>query len=300
MSAFTRISDAQLDALLAPHGLKADHWQVAAEGIENSNYFVTTDDGRELVLTILEQTPVEALDWFVSLLEQLDTLGLPVAVPLRAGDRAVATFQGKPVLLVPRLPGEHVTAPTAAHCRAIGALLATLHGCRMARPGEHDGPAEQLVSLIPLLGKLTREEQEDACPLLEAWAGREGTPVLCHGDLFRDNVLFRGQQVSGLLDLYNAGPELAVWDLAVAGNDWCVHPDGSPDPERERALLMGYGQVRALPMQELSQLPLARTVAALRFRLSRLKETPADAQGRGAKDPEEFARIYRERRKRLG
>lgn len=303
MSAFTRITDAQLDSLLAPYGLRARHWRVAAEGIENSNFFVSAEtaeqEPEELVLTILEQLPGESLDWFVTLLEQLEALGLPVAVPLRANGQAISDFQGKPVLLVPRLPGEHVATPTAAHCQAIGAALATLHGCRIARPTEHDGPAEQLVRLIPLLGKLTPEEQADARPLLDAWALREGTPVLCHGDLFRDNALFQDKQLTGLLDLYNAGHELAVWDLAVAGNDWCVNPDGSPDPERERALLIGYGRVRTLPMEELSLLPLARAVAALRFRLSRLREAPDDAQGRGAKDPEEFARIYRERRKRL-
>lgn len=313
MSAFTPLSQQQLASLLEPYRLRATDCRVASEGIENSNFFVRAEDcdkpaddsadgkyrQHELVLTILENIPASALGWFIDLLSELESLGLPVARPLDSSRGPILDFQGKPVLLVPRLSGSHVDIPTTAHCQAIGTALATLHGCQIGRPTEHDGPAEQLVSLVPLLGKLTPEQQHDARPLLEAWSRREGTPVLCHGDLFRDNALFEGDRLSGLLDFYNAGHELAVWDLAVASNDWCVRPDGRPDPERERALLIGYGQTRTLPMTELALLPLARTIAALRFWLSRLRETPAGAQGQGGKDPEEFARIYRARRERL-
>ena len=304
MSVFTAITEQQLAALLADHNLRPVSFHAASEGIENSNFFVHAEtpegDSRQLVLTLLENLEANALPWFVTLLSKLDQAGLPVPRPLEGRRGTVSQVAGKPALLVPRLPGQHVDQSHPGHCEAVGAALATLHACSMPRPTHHDGPAEQLVALMPLLHDEPQALQHDALGLLTRWAAREGMPVLCHGDLFRDNVLFEDDQLSGLLDFYNAGHELAVWDLAVASNDWCVNPDGSPDPARERALLMGYGRVRALPMQELALLPLARTVAALRFYLSRRKPARAGAEGRASKDPAEFMRIYQQRLERLG
>lgn len=300
MSAFTPITDAMVADVLAPFGLQAESWQVATEGIENSNFFIHARDrhgnAHAQVLTLFEYFGSAAIPWFIELLDRLAALDLPVPQPLRAGGGALLEVAGKPAVLVPRLPGRHVRAPTPEHCVAIGAALARVHQCQITPPEHHHGPAEQLLALTPLVQRLPPTDRGDARAVLQRWSMRRGERVLCHGDLFRDNALFQGSRLSGLLDFYNAGHELAIWDLAVAANDWCLHGDGGPDPVREHALLQGYQQVRTLSRHDLAGLPLATTVAALRFWLSRLQAPPSGAEGRGGKDPEEFARIYRARR----
>ena len=120
--------------------------------------------------------------------------------------------------------------------------------------------------------------------------------MLCHGDLFRDNVLFNGEQLTGVLDFYNAGAASAEYDIAIAMNDWCVDSEGHPDTALETALLDGYQRVRPLDNAARMRLPLALAIAALRFWLSRLG-APAREQaiGQGSKDPEEFARLFAQR-----
>ena len=88
------------------------------------------------------------------------------------------------------------------------------------------------------------------------------------------------------------------YDLAVALNDWCVDAHGQIEPEREQALLSAYReQGRNVDHSRLCE---ALAVAALRFWLSRLAGPVSDhSEGQGSKDPEEFARIYRQRLKAL-
>ena len=224
MSAFTPVSDRIIADLLAPLHLTLDSARVATHGIENSNYLLRchrTDGTPEgLVLTLFEQRPAEQLPWFAALLAGLAAAGLPVPAPQQVLGQAVLTVAGKPAFLVPWLPGEHVFSPTPAHCHAVGALLARLHQCE-APPGSppHD-ERRHLRHLARQLQRVPAGLAGAAERTLQAWLETTGDRVLSHADLFRDNVLFDGERVSGLLDLYNACLELPVYDLAVSANDW--------------------------------------------------------------------------------
>lgn len=299
MSAYTPMNDTLLARVLEPFGLQPIAWQVAVEGIENSNFFVSAQDRlgkqHECVLTLFEHFGPAAIPWFIELLDRLAELGLPVPRPMRAADRALLEVAGKPAVLVPRLTGNHPEQPTLVQCEAIGAALGKVHQCRIAPATSHPGPAAQLRALTPLVSQLPVADRRDAKRVLQHWAACRGEHVLCHGDLFRDNALFTGNVLTGLLDFYNAGHELAVWDLAVVANDWCLQGDGEADALREDSLLRGYASVRTLASQALALLPLAGAVAALRFWLSRLRPAHAESEGRGSKDPEEFAAIFRKR-----
>ena len=112
-----------------------------------------------------------------------------------------------------------------------------------------------------------------------------------HGDLFRDNVLFEGDRVTGVIDFYFAGCDALLFDIAVCMNDWCVGDDGP----RGDALLEGYEAIRSLGTVERDLLPAMRRAAALRFWLSRLSDLhlPRQAALLNAHDPEHFERLLR-------
>src|SRR5690606_17833295 len=157
-------------------------------------------------------------------------------------------------------------------------------------------PMQQLAKLVDQhLHRLPATDRTRAQALLARWQQRLPVPVLCHGDLFRDNVLFNGQQLTGLLDFYNAGKAPAEYDLAVTLNDWCLDAARRPVPALETALLNGYQHVRPLDTAARMRLPLALAIAALRFWLSRLgAQTPGEEViGQGRKDPAEFEALFR-------
>jgi homoserine kinase type II len=119
-----------------------------------------------------------------------------------------------------------------------------------------------------------------------------------HGDLFRDNVLFEGERLSGILDFYFAGCDTWLYDIGVCLNDWCMAPDGARhDEARASAWLAGYESVRPLQPQERRLLPALLRAAALRFWLSRLRDLhlPRPAALLTAHDPAHFERVLRQR-----
>src|SRR5690242_19826479 len=128
MSVYTTVSADELDAWLARYavGTLVEHTPIAA-GIENTNYFVTTERGR-YVLTLYERLPVEDLPFYLNFMAHLARAGVEVPAPMP--DRTGALFgllNGKPAGLVARIDGAPVVEPQAAHCASVGAALARLH-----------------------------------------------------------------------------------------------------------------------------------------------------------------------------
>jgi homoserine kinase type II len=87
-----------------------------------------------------------------------------------------------------------------------------------------------------------------------AYAALPGGPV--HADLFRDNVMFEGEQLTGFFDFYFAGVDTWLFDIAVALNDWCIDlSTGARDAVREAAFLQAYQAVRPFSSAERQLLP---------------------------------------------
>jgi homoserine kinase type II len=117
-----------------------------------------------------------------------------------------------------------------------------------------------------------------------------------HADLFRDNVLFDGNHLAGVIDFYNACSGPMLYDLAIALNDWCSHEDGSLDPKRAQALLGAYAALRPFNAAEAELWPAMLRIACVRFWLSRLIASQSFAgQDVLIHDPDEFRRRLAQR-----
>jgi len=309
MAVFTELGRHEVEAFVARlgGGVLTELTPIGA-GIENTNYFVTTDRGA-WVLTLFERLSHAQLPFYLRFMQHLAQRGLPVPEPRAgAGGELVHTLRGKPVALCTRLAGEHVDAPDAAQCAALGATLAGLHSAAadfaLAQPNLR-GLAWWLATAPRVRPFLER----DAAQLLDAeiafqqqLAASAAYATLpraaVHADLFRDNVLFDGERLSGCVDFYFAGVDTLLFDLAVCVNDWCLADDsGRLDDARAAALLGAYVARRALSAAEHRLFPALLRAAALRFWLSRLadRHLPREAALLQPKDPRHFERLLRER-----
>ncbi|MCK0154403.1 homoserine kinase [Alcanivorax sp. S6407] len=297
MSVYTPLDSTQMAQVLAPFGFTLVAFRGASHGIENSTFLIDASQGEgnaaALVLTVFESLDNEAVRPYLHLLAELaNDPQLPVPGPLTdAQGNWQIRVAGKPAVLMPRLPGDHDFAVDKGRCAQVGTLLARLHQCDTAALLPLPSERERLDSLRHQLTRLPASQQAGARQLLDRWQASPAGRTLIHGDLFRDNLLWKDGRISALLDFYNACLDDPEYDLAVTLNDWCVAPDGKPLPEREQALLEAYqangGQF------DPGRLKQALAVAALRFWLSRLAGPVAEhSEGQGSKDPEEFARIY--------
>lgn len=277
-------------------------------GIENTNYFVTTDQG-EFVLTLFERLTAEQLPFYLHLMKHLAQAGIPVPDPRpdAQGD-ILHTVCNKPAALVNRLSGKSQLAPQAVHCAAVGDMLAKMHLAGRNYPHQqpnlrglpwwNDTVPVVLPYLTPeqatlLQTELAYQNQIAATP---AYAALARGPV--HADLFRDNVMFNGETLTGFFDFYFAGVDTWMFDLAVCLNDWCIDlASGSHDAPRAQAMLRAYQAVRPLASAEAQLLHAMLRAGALRFWISRLWDfyLPREASLLTPHDPAHFERVLRQR-----
>ncbi|MGQ0586862.1 MAG: homoserine kinase [Gammaproteobacteria bacterium] len=299
MSVFTKVSYAELREFLRRYAVsEAIGFQGIGEGVENTNYYVDTADGR-FVLTLFERLDPADLPFFLGLMEHLALRGVPCPAPVHLLDGSVLTsLNGKPAALVQRLTGQSVLAPSAAQCAAVGALLAQMHVGAADFPGRAQNPrgaewrratAEKLLAVVDTgTATLIRDELE-AQAELDLPGLKQG---VIHADLFRDNVLFVDGRLTGVIDFYYACSEALVYDLAVTVNDWCFDARGGLITELARWLITRYAAVRPPSKAEQKAWPLALRAAAFRFWLSRLHDWhfPRGGDLVHVKDPAEYRR----------
>lgn len=306
MSVYTRVNPDQLQALLADYAVgELESYEGISAGITNTNYFVDTTLGR-WVLTLFERTSASELPFFLNLMDHLAGLGVPSAHPVARRDgRFLSEVAGKPAALVYRLRGRSVVRPSRAQCAALGLVVAEMH-----RAGE-SFHATRVNGRGVAWARRTRDELADRLDAdtlallddeIEFQAAQDWHDLpagVIHADLFRDNVLFRGDHVSGLIDFYYACHDAWLFDLAVICNDWCRSDGNRFLGERWRSLAGAYARRRPFTDAEYAAWPAVLRAAALRFWLSRLHDWhfPRDGDDTHQKDPAPFARILASHRK---
>ena len=309
MAVFTEVSPAAAQALLTRLQLVELRALRGIEGgIENTNYFVTTDTG-EFVLTLFERLSAEQLPFYLHLMRHLAHAGIPVPEPQAdARGEILHSVCGKPAAVVNKLHGRSQLAPQAVHCAAVGAMLARMHlagqGFERQQPNLRGLPWwNETVPVV--LAHLDAEQAallqselayQNHIAASSAYTALPRGPV--HADLFRDNVMFDGEQLTGFFDFYFAGVDTFLFDLAVCLNDWCIDWEtGAHDAARFDAMLAAYQSVRPLSAAERSLLPAMARAGALRFWISRLWDyhLPREAQVLTPHDPRHFERVLRQR-----
>lgn len=304
MSVFTRVSESDAIALLNRFDLgKLVSLQGIASGIENTNYFLTTERN-QFVLTLFELLSADELPFFLNLMVHLAEQSIPCPRPMADLDGLLLqTVNHKPASLVSRLSGHSIEFPDEQHCHAVGNMLAHIHLAGAQFDMQRDNPraATWWKQLAPRLAPVL---SSDDVTLLQEEIRYQSLHRLqdlprgiIHADLFRDNVLFDGHALSGIIDFYFACTDTWLYDVAITVNDWCIHPDGTLDHGRSMALLQGYHNARPFVALERGAWPVVLRAAALRFWVSRLYDLhfPRDGEITHAKDPNHFRDILRSR-----
>jgi len=298
MAVYTEVSDAELEAFLSEYDIgEADALKGVAEGVENSNYFLTTTKGQYFLTLYEKRVDPKDLPFFLGLMDHLSARGINCPQPIHGRDgNAVRTLAGRPAAITTFLHGLSPRRIAVKHCGPVGAALAGLHlaGRDFALKRTN---ALSVAGWRPLFDASRRHvdgamagELEAELTFLEArWPTGLPSGVI-HADLFNDNVFFLHDKLSGLIDFYFACNDFFAYDVAICLNAWCFESDNSFNATKARSLLQAYDKVRKLGEDERRVLPLLARGSALRFLLTRLYDwthTPADALVK-RKDPQEY------------
>jgi homoserine kinase type II len=280
LAVYTDVSDEELAAFVARYdigGVLAA--KGIAEGVENSNYLLHTEQGFYILTLYEKRVKEEDLPFFIGLMEHLAARGLTCPLPVkdRAGS-ALGRLAGRPAAIVTFLDGMGVRRPGVGHCAGVGEALARLHLAGADFPMRRAN-ALSVAGWRPLFDA-ARDRADTVQPGLAEHAGRaldqlerawpRGLPDgVIHADLFPDNVFFLGDSLSGLIDFYFACNDALAYDVAISLNAWCFEQDGAFNLTKGRALLEGYDSVRRLTPEERAAMPVLARGAATRFLLTR-------------------------------
>jgi len=306
MAVYTEVPDDELNAFIDTYDIgKVTSCKGIAEGVENTNYLLKTDQN-DFILTLYEKrVNRKDLPFFINLMEHLaaNNIACPTPVKDRQG-KVLRELAGRPCALISFLQGMWVRRPLPNHCAELGKAMAGLHlaaqnfegyrknslSVRDWRPLFEQSKAQADSVQIGL----TREIEEELDRLEADWP--TGLPQgIIHADMFPNNVFFIGEHLSGIIDYYFACSDALVYDIAICLNAWCFEHDGAFNTTKARAMLSAYQAVRPLSKDEFDALPLMARGASLRFLLTRLYDWLNIPDGAMVKphDPLEYLRKLR-------
>ncbi len=282
MALLTRIDERAARDLLRAYGLEPETFVALEAGSVNSNFRFTTTDGRAFFARVYEEQGRRGALTELRLLQVLAQRGVPVALPQpMTNGELVHEHEGKPFAVYPFVEGDILCQArvTAEACAEVGRALATVHSTPVEGLGLGEGRFrfEDLERRLVLVDSSGRAELVRAAArireLMRAYGPRRQTDLpggLIHGDLFRDNVLFRGERLAALLDFESASLGTFAYDLMVTVLAWCF---GSElDVTLAGAMIRAYHEVRPLSDAERRALAVEGAVACVRFATTRLTD----------------------------
>ena len=279
MAVYTKISADQLSDFLENYNIgKAISLDEIAQGVENSNFRLTTQNGT-YILTLYEGRVNPAdLPFFFDLLSHLSNNNINCPTPIYdKQNNAWRILLQKPAAITRFLQGQSVTEPTIEQCGRLGAVLANLHKIGKIFNGQRQNNfalakwfniAASLYEK-PISSDLINMIKTELNFLQSNWP----TDLPCgiiHADLFPDNVFFIDNNISGLIDFYFSCYDILSYDLAICLNAWCFEANGQFNYQKAKAMYDNYIKTRKLQQNEIDKLPILCRGGAMRFLLTRL------------------------------
>jgi homoserine kinase type II len=301
MAVLTAITANDARVLLEQYGV-ADFRGIEGipAGSVNSNFALEAGP-RRIFLRIYEEQDRTGAEGETAMLERLATAGVPTPPPLRRADGThVSTLRGKPAALFPWREGAMrcQAGVTSDDALRVGEALARVH---LAGASERrDKGRFRLADLVLRLNRIEASGDgvftpivpslREALRLADAARDPRLPRGLTHGDLFRDNVLWKTDgQVAALLDFESACDGTYAYDLMVTVLAWCVGDDF--DGHLGRAMTAGYDRVRPLSEQERRGLWAEASFGALRFTITRITDYAMRTEAEGPRVVKDWRRF---------
>lgn len=289
MSVYTPIPEDTIATLTRQFDISMGSVRPIQNGVENSNWFVTAEDGQEYVLTLFEERTPDEVAKLTGIMLALGDAGVPVAAPIPHTSGTLYTdYQGKALMMCPRLSGLHPEHATRDMCEHMGEALAKLHDSLSTLTPAADYTLAQFPWEQVRDTQMLKMSADDKKLLYKVWQAYTRVTVeagdalprgLTHSDLFLDNTLWTGEQLSGLLDFTEVCEDHLLMDIAITANDFCTDwAHVTFDHSKLDAVISGYERTRSLTAAEQAALPTFLALAAARFWLLRLDIAAQNAE----------------------
>tara|TARA_A100000164_G_scaffold144722_1_gene128396 strand:- start:123 stop:1088 length:966 start_codon:yes stop_codon:yes gene_type:complete len=272
------------------------------QGIENTNYLLRSKN-KKFILTIFEKrVSQKEIPFFMKLMDQLNDSKINCPKPQKnKNGRYLIRMKNKTACIVSFLEGKDKKLLNFKNCYDIGKMIAEMHlstkKINLSRKNSMG-----IKYLTPLLNSIKFKSKKyvnlekflktNFKDIKIRWPKKLPSGII-HGDLFVDNIFFKNNKLSGIIDFYFAANDFFMYEIAICINALCFDKKKSEfliNKKKVKNLIKGYESIKKISIKEKKSLNILCRGAAIRYFLTRLYDytnTPKTALIK-IKDPREY------------
>ena len=302
MAVYTKISKKDISLIIKRFNVENfKSFKGIKQGIENTNYLLKSKNNK-FILTIFEKRVLKKeIPFFMKLMDQLSSLNIICPKPLKnKNGHFLIKLKNKTACIVSFLTGKSKKSLSLKNCYDVGKTVALMHlSTRKIKLFRSNSMG--IKKLKPLINKIEfKSEFKNLEKFLKInlrdinknWPKKLPHGII-HGDLFIDNIFFKKNNLSGIIDFYFAANDYFMYEIAICVNALCFDQLNSKfylNKKKVKSLIKGYEKIRKLSNKEKKSLNILCRGAALRYFLTRLYDytnTPKTALIK-IKNPREY------------
>ena len=284
MAVFTKLSKTEIENYLSLYDIGSlNQYSEIVEGIENTNYKIICN-GTPYILTIFEKRVNEDdLPFFINLKLYLNQNNFKCPRPIQnRNGEIINSIKNKKAVIISFIEGNKIDKPNINECNEIGKMLGNLHNLTI-NFNESRQNSLDIKEWKNLLSKCTKNEDkkfdiilkevENEIDFLESVWPKNIPSGVVHADLFKDNVFFKDEKITGVIDFYFSCYHFFLYDISIVINDWCFDSNGEIfNYEYYKAILNGYNEHKKITQQEIDSFNIILRSAAVRILVTRLHD----------------------------
>ena len=272
------------------------------QGIENTNYLLISKN-KKFILTIFEKRVLKnEIPFFMKLMDKLNYSKINCPKPLRTiNGNYLIKLKNKTACIVSFLEGKDKEKLNPKNCFEIGKIIARMH-LVTKKMKIYRKNSMGIKNLDPLLKSIKFKSNKsnnlkkflvnNFKNIKKNWPKKLPNGII-HGDLFIDNIFFKKNKLSGVIDFYFAGNDFFMYEIAICINALCFDKKKSKfkiNKQKIKNLIKGYESIKKISLKEKKSLNILCKGAAIRYLLTRLYDysnTPKTALIK-IKNPNEY------------
>ena len=284
MAVYTKLSESKLKEFFSKYNLgKLLNYSEIKEGIENTNYFIQTEQGKYILTLYEKRVDEKDLPFFISLMKNLFDKKFPSPEPIiNKNGSYISEILEKKAAVVSFLEGDAKKILNPNNCYEIGINTATLHMITKNLTGKRENKLsinswrkiyhkvkKDCSKIHPNLPTIIEKNLDE---IEKNWPKSIPSGII-HADLFPDNIFFRKDKLSGIIDFYFSCHDFYAFEIAICLNALCFEGKNenlSFNVTKAKKFIDGYSSIRKLTEEEKKSLKILCKGAAIRFLLTRV------------------------------